>query len=370
MIFAKILKMYSYQYLFSFTQQVFETIGLKETEARQAADILMRAELRNISTHGLVRLPEYVRLWQTKRITTTPNYQIVHETPSTALVDGGKGLGLVTAPKAMQLAIEKAKTAGTGWVAVRNSYHFGIAGYYAMKALDHDMIGITMTNANPLVAPTFSMHGMLGTNPIAVAIPAGEEPPFVADFATSPVSRGKVDVYESMGQSTPEGLLQDKQGQGTTDSSILRKGGALRTLGGDVAHGGHKGFCLTSIVDILSAVLPGANFGPTVVPTLAYVKDKTGAPDNGIGHFFGAMRIDAFQTAEEFKAGMDRWIRTFRQATPIEGQERVIIPGDPERESEKEKREQGIRISRKSFEGLKDIAQLLEIHFDYSGFEA
>ena len=360
--------MYSYQYLFSFTQQVFETIGLKESEARQASDILMRAELRNISTHGLVRLPEYVRLWKNKRITTSPDYRIVHETPSTALVDGGKGLGLVTAPKAMKLAIEKAKTAGTGWVAVRNSYHFGIAGYYAMKALEHDMIGITMTNANPLVAPTFSMHGMLGTNPIAVAIPAGEEPPFVADFATSPVSRGKVDVFESQGKSVPEGLLQDIQGRPTTDSSILRKGGALRTLGGDVAHGGHKGFCMTSIVDIFSAVLPGANFGPTVVPTLSYVKDKTGAKDNGIGHFFGAMRIDAFQTAAEFKAGMDQWIRTFRKAEPVKGQERVIIPGDPERESEKEKMEKGIRISRKSFDGLVGVANDLGVDFDPSGF--
>jgi len=176
-------------------------------------------------------------------------------------------------------------------------------------------------------------------------------------------------VFESLGQPTPEGLLQNNKGELTTDSSILRNGGALRTLGGDVAHGGHKGFCLTAIVDILSAVLPGANFGPTVVPTLAYVKDKTKAKDNGIGHFFGAMRIDAFQTAEEFKAGMDQWIRTFRQAQPIAGQERVIIPGDPERESEKEKMEKGIRISRKSFEGLMDIADQLGVDFDESGFE-
>ncbi len=360
--------MYSYSYLFSFTQKVFETIGLSEQEAWQATDILMRAELRNISTHGLVRLPEYIRLWQSKRITTTPEFKIVHESPSTALVDGGKGLGLVTAPKAMNLAIEKAKIAGTGWVAARNSYHFGIAGYYAMKALEHDMIGICMTNANPLVAPTFAMQGMLGTNPIAVAIPAGEEPPFVADFATSPISRGKVDVYEDQGQSVPEGLLQDKDGLPATDSSILRKGGTLRTLGGDVTHGGHKGFCLTAIVDILSAVLPGANFGPTVVPTLSYVKDKTGAKDNGIGHFFGAMRIDAFQTTDEFKMGMDHWIRTFRNASPVEGEDHVIIPGDPERESEAEKMVNGIELSRKSFEGLVKVAEKLGVDFDISGF--
>ncbi len=355
--------MYSYQYLFDFTQSVFEKMGLTAGEARQAADILMQAELRNISTHGLVRLPEYVRLWQNKRITVTPKFTVVHETPSTALVDGGKGLGLVTAPKAMNLAIEKAKTAGTGWVAVRNSYHFGIAGYYAMKAVEHDMIGIVMTNANPLVAPTFSKHGMLGTNPIAVAIPAREEPPFVADFATSPVSRGKVDVLESEGKDTPEGLLQDAQGNPTTDSSILRNGGALHTLGGNVAHGGHKGFCLTAIVDIFSAVFSGANFGPTVVSTLDYVKGKTGAEDRGIGHFFGAMRIDAFQTADEFKAGMDEWIRAFRNAEPVAGQQRVIIPGDPERESEAIKMKEGIALSKKSLKALKKIANTFEIPF-------
>ena len=355
--------MYSYQYLFGFTQSVFEKMGLPAGEARQAADILMRAELRNISTHGLMRLPEYVSLWQNKRVTVTPKFTVVHETPSTALVDGGKGLGLITAPKAMNLAIEKAKTAGTGWVAVRNSYHFGIAGYYAMKALEHDMIGITMTNANPLVAPTFSKHGMLGTNPIAVAVPAGEEPPFVADFATSPVSRGKVDIYESEGKDTPDGLLQDGQGNLTTDSSILRNGGALRTLGGDVMHGGHKGFCLTAIVDIFSAVFSGANFGPTVVPTLGYVQDKAGAEDRGIGHFFGAMRIDAFQTADEFKTGMDEWIRTFRQAEPVAGQERVIIPGDPERETEAIKMKEGIALSKKSLEVLKKVSEIFKMAF-------
>ena len=358
--------MYSYSYLFSFTQKVFETIGLSKEEAWQAADILMQAELRNISTHGLVRLPEYIRLWENKRITTTPEFKVVHESPSTALVDGGKGLGLVTAPKAMNLAIEKAKIAGTGWVSVRNSYHFGIAGYYAMKALEHDMIGICMTNANPLVAPTFAMQGMLGTNPIAVAIPAGEEPPFVADFATSPISRGKVDIYESQVQPVPEGILQDKEGVPTTDSSILRKGGALRTLGGDTIHGGHKGFCLTAVVDILSAVLPGANFGPTVVPTLSYVKDKTGSEDNGIGHFFGAMRIDAFQTADEFKKGMDAWIKTFRNAPAVDGQEHIVIPGDPERESETDKMANGIALSQKSLEGLVKVAEKLGVEFETS----
>ena len=359
--------MYSYTYLCDFTQKVFEKIGLTEAEARQAADILMRAELRNISTHGLVRLPEYILLWKNKRITTKPEFNIVHETPSTAVVDGGKGLGLVTAPKAMDLAIQKAETAGTGWVAVRNSYHFGIAGYYAMKALEKDMIGITMTNANPLVAPTFSLNGMLGTNPIAVAIPADEEPPFVADFATAPVSRGKVDEWDHAGLPAPNGLVQNEHGRLTHDAAALKNGGAIRTLGGDRTHGSHKGYCMAALVDIFSAVFSGANFGPTVVPTLGYVNGREGATDNGIGHFFGAMRIDAFQTKAAFKKNMDQWIRTFREAKPIEGQDRVLIPGDPEREAEAYNMKNGIRLGKKSFDGLVKVSEELGVDFDTSG---
>jgi len=355
--------MYPYKTLFDFTQLVFEKMGLDESDARQAADILMRAELRNISTHGLMRLPEYYNLWKHNRITVTPDYRIIHETPSTALIDGGKGYGLVTAPKAMKLAIEKAKIAGTGWVAVRNSYHFGISGYYAMMALEEDMIGISMTNANPLVAPTFGLHGMLGTNPIAVAIPANKQPPFVADFATAPVSRGKLDVMAENGQEAPHSLLQDKDGRLTVRADILKESGSLLTLGGDTEHGGHKGFCMTAIVDILSAVLPGANFGPTVVPTLGYVKDKTGGKDKGIGHFFGAIRIDAFQTADEFKNYMDEWIGTFRKAETIPGQEKVIIPGDPERISELKKREEGIDLSPQTLLKLEALARNLNITF-------
>ena len=354
---------FSYQSLFELTRNIFQKMGLKAAESRQAADILLRAELRNISTHGLMRLPEYINLWKTGRITVNPDYRIVHETPSTALVDGGKGLGLVTGPKAMKLAIEKAKTAGTGWVAVRNTYHYGIAGYYAMMALEHDMIGISMTNANPLVAPTYGLQGMLGTNPIAVAVPAKEQPPFVADFATAAVARGKLDVWQEKGVEAPEGVLQDKTGKPTRKPSALKKGGALLTLGGEVGRGGHKGFCLTAIVDILTAVLPGANFGPTVVPTLGYVKNIGEANDKGIGHFFGAIRIDAFQTAEEFKKYMDEWITTFRNAPTIPEKEKVIIPGDPERESEKEKMKNGIDLSPKTLENLKKIA--LEFGMDF-----
>ena len=174
----------TYQSLYSFTYQVFKKMGCSDTHAATATEGLLAADLRGIDSHGIARLTGYVRLWEVQRVNETPNMKVVHETPSTAVVDGDAGLGLVVAPFAMQIAIEKAALVGTGWVSVRNSNHFGIAGHHAMMALAHDMIGIAMTNASALVAPTFSIERMLGTNPIAVAIPANNQPPFVADFAT------------------------------------------------------------------------------------------------------------------------------------------------------------------------------------------
>ncbi len=357
----KDMKRFDVENLRRFIIEVFEKMGCSPQDSLQAADILVRAELRGISSHGAMRLVEYVNLFKNKRVNVKPDIEVVNQTAGTALIDGGKGFGLIVAPKAMKLAIDKAKDVGTGWVSVRNSYHFGIAGYFAMMALEHDMIGIAMTNANPLVAPTYSMGPLLGTNPIAVAVPAGEEPSYVADFATAPIARGKLDQKYASGLQAPEGLLQDENGNPVTDPDILSKGGAIKTLGGDEEHGGHKGYCLTSIVDILSAVLPGANFGPLVVPTLGYLATDKATEDKGIGHFFGAIRIDAFQTAEEFKDYMDLWIRTFRNATPVEGQEAVLIPGDIERISELEKIKEGISLPDNVVKKLMSIAVELKI---------
>jgi len=204
---------------------------------------------------------------------------------------------------------------------------------------------------------------MLGTNPIAVAIPAGKEPPFVADFATTPIARGKLAVSEKKGEKVPFGFVQDKEGNASDDPAILKSGGSMLTLGGDYLHGSHKGFCLSSIVDIFSAVLSGANFGPFVPPSVAYLpvlETKTG---EGTGHFFGAMRIDAFQEAGAFKASMDRWIETFRNAKPAVGREKVIIPGEPEREKEIKNRKEGIYVLPAIVKDLNDIAQELGMVF-------
>ncbi|THU32028.1 Ldh family oxidoreductase [Niastella caeni] len=337
-------KIYSYQQLFNFTTQVFQHMGCPATQAELAAEVLISADLRGIDSHGVARLSGYVRLWEAKRVNAKPNIRIIHETPSTAVVDGDSGLGLVVAPFAMQVAIEKAKKAGTGWVSVQNSNHFGIAGYHAMMALEYDMIGMAMTNASPLVAPTFSTERLLGTNPICVTIPAGEEPAFVADLATTTAANGKLEILQRKNLEAPQGWIQDKDGHASTNAHELKTGGALLPLGGDREHGSHKGYALGAVVDIFSAVLSGANYGPWVPPFPAYVPMPTGMPGKGIGHFFGAMRVDAFRPADEFKQHMDNWIRRFRSAKTVEGEEKVLIPGDPEREMEAIRMQEGIPL--------------------------
>lgn len=327
-----------------FAIDIFKKIGCPEKDAIQAADVLVSADLRGVDSHGVARLSGYIRLHEKARLNATPTLQTVHETPSTAVIDGDLGLGLVVGPHAMRHAIKKAKEVGTGWVAVKNSNHYGIAGYHAMMALEEDCIGISLTNASPLVSPTFSKERLLGTNPISIAIPAKVQPPFVLDMATTTAANGKLEVLQRKGLEAPSGWLQDKEGQVTTDAKGLVKGGAMRPLGGDRAHGSHKGYALGAVVDILSAVLSGANYGPWVPPFVSFIDPHPHPVGEGLGHFFGAMRIDAFREAETFKEHMDRWITRFRASETTGGAARVQIPGDPEREMTEDRLKNGIDL--------------------------
>ena len=354
-------KNFSVETLASFTRAVFAAIGCSEQDALMATTVLLQADLRGVDSHGIARLSGYVRLWEAKRVNAHPQVKIIHETPSTAVIDGDSGLGLVVAPQAMQVAIDKAKQAGTGWVSVQNSNHYGIAAAHAMMALPHGMIGISMTNASALVSPTFSVERLLGTNPICVAIPAGEEPAFVADMATTTAANGKLEILQRKKEEAPAGWIQDKDGHGTTDAHALKNGGALLPLGGDREHGSHKGYALGAIVDIFSAVLSGANYGPWVPPFPAYVPMPTGMPGKGIGHFFGAMRIDAFRPAADFRKNMDQWIRRFRQSKTVPGAAAVLIPGDPEREYEAVRRQTGIPLLPAVVDDLQTLAERFTI---------
>ena len=352
---------FTYNSLKQFAFDAFKKINCKDADAQLATNVLLSADLRGIDSHGLARLSGYVRLWEAKRVNSQPKIKTVHETPSTAVVDGDQGLGLLVAPHAMNIAIAKAKQVGTGWVAVKNSNHFGIAGYHSMMALEHDMIGISMTNASPLVAPTFSIERLLGTNPICVAIPADKQPPFVADFATTTAANGKLEILQRKNKEAPQGWIQTKEGKPSTNPNELKDGGALIPLGSDFEHGSHKGFCLGAWVDIFSAVLSGANYGPWVPPFVSFLAPTADPVGEGIGHFFGAMRVDAFRPASEFKQHMDNWISRFREAKTLEGYDRLIIPGDPEREAESKRLKEGIPLNEKVVKDLQQLAQKLNL---------
>jgi L-2-hydroxycarboxylate dehydrogenase (NAD+) len=353
--------LFLYTQLYDFALRVFERIGCPSADAHTATRALLAADLRGVDSHGIARLSGYVRLKEVNRVNPQPQIHIEHETPSTAVVNGDAGLGLVVAPAAMQVAIKKAAAVGTGWVSVKNSNHFGIAGYHAMLALPHNMIGIAMTNASPLVAPTFSTERLLGTNPIAVAIPAGEEAPFVADFATTTAANGKLEILQRKQQAAPQGWVQTATGQPTTDANAVKNGGALLPLGGDREHGSHKGYMLGAIVDIFSAIFSGANYGPWVPPFPAYVPMPDNMPGEGIGHFFGVMRVDAFRPAADFAKDMDQWIRRFSSAATIAEGQKVIIPGEPERLMEQERMQHGIPVIDVVVNDLEQLAQKLGI---------
>lgn len=345
----------------SFTENIFTAMGCHAEHARLAADVLIKSDLRGIDSHGVARLNGYVRLWEKKRINTHPLIKIVRQTPTTATVDGDAGLGLIVAPFAMNIAIEKAEKYGSGWVSVRNSNHFGIAAYHALMAVDKDMIGFAMTNASPLVSPTFSSERLLGTNPMCYAFPGGKYPPVIVDMATSAAANGKLEIAQRLGKQVPEGWIQDERGKATTDPHALKSGGALLPLGSDPEHGSHKGFGLSATVDILSAVLSGANYGPWVPPFVAFLDPPNDPVGSGIGHFLGAMRVDGFRPVDEFKAHMDNWINRFKSSSTIDLDQKVIIPGEPEIEAEAQRKVKGIPLVDAVVKDLNELAKKLDV---------
>lgn len=328
----------------TFTHTIFKKMGCSDEHADLATDVLVSADLKGIDSHGVARLSGYYRLWQKNRINTTPNIKIVHETPTTATIDGDAGLGLVVAPFAMKVAMEKAEKYGSGWVSVKNSNHFGIAGYHALLAVEKDMIGISMTNASPLVAPTYANERLLGTNPMCYAFPAGKYPPVVVDMATAAAANGKLEIAQRAKAEIPDGWVQDAKGLNSIDPNELKLGGSLLPLGSDKDHGSHKGYGLGATVDILSAVLSGANYGPWVPPFVAFLEPDPNPVGEGIGHFLGAMRVDGFRPAADFKHHLDNWIERFKSAKTVDEHKKVIIPGEPEYTFQQERKISGIPL--------------------------
>ena len=317
----------------------FRRWQVPEEDANLAAEVLLSADKRGVDSHGLIRLSSYYgsRLRKGLIDPQTP-LNVIKETPTTLTMDGGNGLGHPVSVKTMRLCIEKARQTGIGLAAVRNSNHFGIAGYYAMMALPEDMIGICLTNTAPLVAPTHSRKAILGTNPIAVAAPTASQRPFVLDMATSIVPIGRINVYQKENKSIPEGWGVDGQGLVTEDPNAVRNGGALMPLGGPELLRGYKGYGLSLVVDIFSGVLSGAAFGENV-------GNATQDRQCNVGHFFGALRIDAFREVNEFKRDMDQLLTQLKQAPKAAGEERIFIHGEKEFEAEDRAVNEGVELS-------------------------
>ena len=349
-----------------YVAQLLVRLGVPDADAEVTADVLVSADLRGIDSHGVARTRRYVQGLRDRVMVALPDIHIVHETPLTALLDGGAGLGQVVGVRAMRLAIDKASEVGTGFVAVRNSNHYGIAGYYSMMALEETLIGISMTNSAPLVVPTFGKDAILGTNPMSIAVPAGRERPFVLDMATSVVTRGKLEECERKDEPLLQGWATDSSGLPTEDAGQVllnmreRSGGGILPLGGAGEDlGGHKGYGLGLLVDILCGVLPGAGYAASV-----YHKDESGNPlPANIGHFFGALRIDSFRPLGEFEDSMENIVRALTTSAKAQGQERIFIHGEKEWETTEERTRLGIPLHPKVVGDLRALGEELGVPY-------
>ena len=357
-------KTFPIEHLVEFSTRVFRHFEVPPDQAELAAEVLATADLRGIDSHGVSRLLTYYDMLRLGRINPKPEIRIVRQSLSTATVDGDNGLGLVVGPESNRIAMNKAAECGSGWVSVCNSNHYGIAGYYALKALERDLIGWSMTNSTKLVQPLWGGERMLGTNPISIAFPGNEEPSVVIDMATSAVAYGKVEIAKRKQEDLPPGWAVDSQGNNTIIPERMIEGGALSPLGSSREMGGHKGYCLASMVDILCSVLSGANWGPFTPPFALRQQVPERSVGKGIGHFFGALQIGAFIDVDEFKCQIDDWVRTMRATKPQPGSPGVLIPGDPEREVEARRCIEGIPLVMSVVEELRDISKQIKIPFD------
>jgi len=337
----------------AFIVRALTHVGVSVEQAKDVADLLTAADIRGIESHGIARLRWFyvdrIRLGTIKR---DPVYQIVRETPTSTLIDADNGLGHPVSVLAMRKTIEKARERGIAFAAVRNSNHYGIAGYYAMMALEHDLIGMSSTDSTHFAIPTFGRDKMQGTNPFAFAIPTHEEPPFVLDFATTTVTYGKLEVYERKGLPLKPGWAVDRDGKGTDDPTEARFHGALTPLGGvGTENGGHKGYGLGALSEILCGVLAGGLFGADL--SLPEGPEQRG----GItAHWFGAMRVDAMRDLDDFKRDMDRELRMFKESAKAPGQDRIYVAGEIEHEKTLEYRRDGIPLLEKVWSDIDAMA--------------
>ena len=336
-------------------EAIFRAWGMAPADRRLAARLMVETDLRGVDSHGAGMMDRYADWYRAGYIRMRPRRRLLRNGPTTTLLHGGDGLGHPAAVQAMQLAIRKARRHGVGFVAMRRSNHFGAAACYSMMALPHGMIGLAATNAAiPAVVPTFGRERMFSTNPISVAVPAGRQPAFVLDMATSTVAIGKLKIAYRRDQQMPLGWALDAAGLLTSDPKVALDARLLTPLGGTRELGSHKGYGLAVLVDILSGVLAGAIYGDRFVR-----HTKTGGRPPRImdvGHFFGAIQVERFRTLRDFGEAMDDMLQGLKTSPPAEGQARVLVAGEPEMEAEADRRQNGIPLDWKVRETLRTLA--------------
>ncbi len=341
--------------LTDFAIRALRKVGVPEEDAQITARMLVATDLRGVDSHGVAHLaPYYVRGIKEGLINVKPKMKVFSQAPSTATMDGDQGLGFVIGYRAMMEAMHQAEKTGAGFIAVRNSTHFGAGAVYAMMALERDMIGIAMTNTGAGVVAPGSTKPAVGTNPLAVAVPAGEKPPFVLDMAISIVTDGKLEMAQREGASIPEGWAIDKEGKPITDpTKRLPSEGGLLPLGGTPTFGSYKGFGLGVLVDILCGVLSGSCAGILKTPEM-----------RSNNHFFGALRIDSFLPVENFKKSMDEMITAFEALPTLPGVKKIYVAGGHGAEIIKDRKANGIPLNSKVIEELQELAKELDIEYD------
>jgi len=344
--------------LTNFAIKALQKVGVPEEDARITANILVATDLRGIESHGVGHLNSfYVTRIKQGFINTKPDMKVISQAPSTATMDGDRGLGFVVGHRAMAEAMDRAVATGAGFVTVRNSTHYGAGGNYSMMALPRNMIGISMTTGGVgVVVPGGSGRG-LGLNVISIAAPANEEAPFVLDMAISVVAGGKVEIARRTEATMPEGWAVDKDGNSIADpNKYYEVQGAILPLGGTTRLGSYKGFGLGVAVDILCSILSGS---PGITQLLREPNSMGKAT-----HFFGALRIDSFMPADEFKRAIDGMIRVYKALPKAAGVDKITLAGEPEQEKERERRANGIPLHPVIIASLKDLAKELDIEYD------
>jgi LDH2 family malate/lactate/ureidoglycolate dehydrogenase len=343
-------------------RKALEGLGVPREEASVTADVLLFADLHGIDSHGLAQMATYERQLRNGAYVARRSVTVVRESAATALLDGGGGLGHPAGVRAMELAIAKAGQAGAGIVAVRRSHHFGAAGYYAQLALDRDMVGFAITNAGPAVLPTFGLQPRLGTNPIALAVPAASEPPFLLDMATSAKAIGKLDICIRQGKSVPEGWVMSADGTPCHDPREFVQARSSDMLGGLLPLGGageqtsgYKGFGLGLGVELL-ALIAGDTPGP-------FMNMWPGCPEPTIAHLFMAIKVDAFRPAAEFKSDVDGVLANIKASPKAPGQQRIYTAGEKEFDARRDREPRGIPLDPRVVDALKGIAGRLGLEF-------